>query len=262
MTRALHVAGVGLWVPGVSGVEAWRAGARGAQAGEPFEPPSAESIERRSRRRASPLTRACSCAFTEAARQAGIDVATTGAVFGSALGEVSTMLELLDQMGKREPLSPMGFTTSVHHSAAGTVSISGGNRGFTTSISANHDTPAAAIFEASGVCATMGTPVVAVCGDDQAPERFVEGDEAYDMIASAIALVPEDASVPLLCRISMPFIGEGERELAIADVPRRIANNPQVGLLDLVDAIVAGREGVARLDRGRGLGWCVRVSAA
>lgn len=254
MTRMLNVAGIGLWAPGVPDVEAWRGGARGVQPGEAFDPPSGESIERRSRRRASPLTRACSCAFTQAAKQAAIDVATTGAVFGSALGEVSTMLELLDQMGKREPLSPMGFTTSVHHSAAGTVSISGGNRGFTTSISANHDTPAAAIFEASGVCATMSTPVVVVCGDDAAPPRFVEGDESYDMIASAIAIVP--AGDPI-CRISMPFIGEGD--LPVAEVPLRVANNPQVGLLDLVDAIAAGREGVVRLDRGRGLGWCVRV---
>ena len=258
MTRMLNVGGVGLWVPGAPDVAAWRAGARGVPPGEPFAPPSGASIERRSRRRASPLTRACSCAFTEAATQAQIDVATTGAVFGSALGEVSTMLELLDQMGKHEPLSPMGFTTSVHHSAAGTVSISSGNRGFTTSISANHDTPAAAIFEASGVCATMGTPVVIVCGDDEAPPRFVEGDESYDMIASSIAIVP--AELPAVCRISLPFIGAAD--LPTPEVPLRIANNPQVGLLDLIDAIVAGREGVVRLDRGRGLGWCVRVTGA
>jgi hypothetical protein len=254
----LSVAGVGLWVPGAPDVAAWRAGARGVQPGESFEPPSAASIERRSRRRASPLTRACACAYTEAAQQARIDVQTTGAVFGSALGEVSTMLGLLDQMARHEPLSPMHFATSVHHSAAGTVSISGGNRGFTTSISANHDTPAAAIFEASGVLATMGTPVVIVCADDEAPERFVEGDEAYDMIATSLALVAADGEAPLLCRISLPFMGQPDPH--VAEVPKRIANNPQVGLLDLVDAIVAGREGVVRLDRGRGLGWCVRVS--
>ena len=253
----LNVAGVGLWLPGVPEVGTWEAGARGVRDGAEYEPPSAAHLERRSRRRASALTKACSCAFAGAATQAGIDIETTGSVFGSALGEVSTMLGVLDQMARHEPLSPMHFATSVHSSAAGAVSISGKNRGFTTSISANYDTPASALFEAHGVVATLKVPVVIVCADDTAPPRFVEDDDSYDLAAIAIAVTPEASGA--IARVSLPVRG-AEPTLPIADVPPRLARNPQAGLLDLVASILAGRAGVQRLDRGKGGGFSVRVT--
>lgn len=260
-TFELVVAGVGLWLPGVPNLDAWRAGARGADPRQvEVPPPTGASIEPRARRRASTLCRALTDAYDAAASQAGVDKSQTGAVFGSALGEVTTMLSLLDQMSRNEELSPMAFGTSVHSAAAGTVSISTKNRGFTTSISANHDTAAAALFEAGGVVETMGSPVIVACGDESSPDRFVDDAEAFDMVAVAIAFVPAGSDGPVLARLRGPF--RGTPTIPPAEVRDRIGRNPQAGLVDLVAAIVGGAEGVVGLDRGRGSGWCVEVAGA
>jgi hypothetical protein len=256
--RGLAVAGIGLWLPGVPDVQAWIDGARGVDP-RTSEYPAATgaSIEPRARRRMSPLSRALADAFVQAATQARIDSSSTAAVFGSALGEVSTMLMLLDQMSRDEPLSPMSFGTSVHSAAAGVVSISAGNRGFTTAISAYHDTVGAAFFEASGVLETMNTPVIVACGDESSPERFVADEEAYDMLAVALALVPDGHDAPVLARLQGP--SRGDHDLAPADVSAALGRNPQVGLLDVAAAILAGRSGTISLGRGRGSGWCMRI---
>ncbi|MCA9709625.1 MAG: beta-ketoacyl synthase chain length factor [Myxococcales bacterium] len=257
----LHVAGVGLWLPGVPDVAAWQGGARGnASRDEPFPKATGASIERRARRRASALCRALADAYSTAATQARIDVSTTSSVFGSALGEVTTMLGLLDEMSRHEPLSPMSFATSVHSAAAGTMSISAANRGFTTAISAFHDTAGAAFFEAIGLLHALRQPVIIACGDENSPDRFVGEEHAFDMLAAVVALVPPDHDGPRLARLRGPHLGAAD--VPAADLPPRLGRNPQAGLLDLVAAILAGQTGTVALDRGRGTGWCVTVSEA
>lgn len=255
----LLVAGVGLWLPGVPDVEAWQAGARGVSSrDEEFPKATGASIDRRSRRRASPLSRAVADAFSTAAQQAQIDVETTGTVFGSGLGEVTTMLSLLDQISNGEELSPMSFATSVHSAAAGVISISSKNRGFTTSISAYADTPGAALFEARAVLESMNTPVVVTCSDENSPERFVADEDAFDTVAAAVALVPDAGDAPILARLRGPH-REGAT-LQPVELPPALGRNPQVGMLDLVAAILAGQRGSLSLDRGRGSGWCVTIA--
>jgi hypothetical protein len=258
-SETIAVAGIGLWLPGVPETTAWLGGARGVDARHGDYPaPTGASIEPRARRRTSPLSRALADAFVTAATQARVDTSTTAAVFGSALGEVSAMLTLLDQMSRGEPLSPMSFGTSVHSAASGVVSISAGNRGFTTSISAYHDTAASALFEARCLLETMGTPVVVACGDESSPDRFVDEAESFDMLAVAIALIPADYDAPVLARLSWPRRGDGDITPPV--VSDRIARNPQIGLLDLAAALLAGQTGTVALDRGRGSGWCVSIS--
>lgn len=253
------VAGVGLWLPGVPDVEAWKGGARGnTSRDQEFTKPTGASIERRARRRASTLCRALADSYSSATAQAGIDISTASSVFGSALGEVTTMLGLLDEMSRNEPLSPMSFATSVHSAAAGTMSISAKNRGFTTSISAYHDTVGTAFFEAIGLLQSPGEPVVIACGDENSPDRFVSDDYAFDMLASAIVLLPAGHEGPCIARLGGPHLGASD--VPPVDVPPRLGRNPQVGLLDLVATILAGQTGTVSLDRGRGTGWCITVS--
>ncbi len=257
----LLVAGVGLWLPGVPNIEAWRGGARGnVDRSAEFEAATGASIERRARRRASPLARALADAYAEAATQSGIDIESGSSVFGSGLGEVTTMLGLLDQMSRNEELSPMAFATSVHSAASGVVSISAKNRGFSTAISAYHDTVSSALFEATGLLASIGEPVVIACGDENSPDRFVEGDESFDTVTAAIALVPADSEANVLARLRGP--SHEPPTLPPADVPPAMGRNPQIGLVDLVAAVLIGKPGFVSLDRGRGTGWSVELLEA
>lgn len=253
-TPEFAITGYGLFAPGFAGADAWFAGESSDDA-----QPTGEFIDRRSRRRVSDLTKALADVYAECVAAAEVDAATVPAVFGSALGEASTMIGLLDQMWRDgEGLSPMKFAMSVHNAAAGVVSISGKNKGFTTSLGADFDTPAMSISEALGLVATRGTPVVVVCGDDAVPVDIVPEDKAWSLFAAAVVVAPVTAA-PDAPRVRGPFIGQPT--VPPSDVPGSLARNPNVGLLDLIAAVRGGTHGVVRADRGAGLGWCFEVCA-
>ncbi len=254
----VSVAGVGLFMPDFPSAADWYAGRRSE---EPQAPRGAR-LDRRARGRSSVLTKALAEAYFEAADAAGVELGEGSAVFGSALGEVGTMLGLLNQMWRdREEPSPMAFALSVHNAASGVVSIATKNRGFTTSLGADHDTPAMALMEAIGLIAERGEPVVVTCGEEPTPTALVPDHETWGLATMAIALAPSDyvQDAPAV-RLRGPF--KGLPTLAPRDFPPSLARNPQVGLLDLICAIEAGKSGTVALDRGRGSGWCMEVFCA
>ncbi len=167
------------------------------------------------------------------------------------------MIKLLEQMWRaEEEVSPMLFALSVHNAASGMVSISAKNRGFTTSLSADYDTPAMALCEGLGLVASTGGPVVVVCGDEASPVDLVPADEQFEMLATAVVLAPEGVE-GALCHVRVPIREDPTLE---APVGGELSLNPQKGLLDLVDCVLAGRTGVLPLDMGRGAGWCAELS--
>ncbi len=249
------ITGVGVFMPRMVGVDAFMS----QTWSDEDATPNAELLDRRSRRRTSVLTRAmadvCAQAFAESAH----DPSTIGAVFGSALGEAGTMIGLLEQMWRLyEPPSPMAFATSVHNAASGVVSIGTKNRGFTTSIGADFDTPAMALIEARAWALTHREPVLVVCADEPAPAKLVGDNHEWGFVAAAITLAPHAVD-------GLPALGH--LQIGTADVERSPlqdaeARNPVAGILDLIYAIRSGRSGRVALDRGRGHGWTVDLRAA
>ena len=253
----VNVAGVGLFMPDFPTAADWRVARR---SDEP-QSPSGSRLDRRARGRSSVLTKALADAYFEAADAAGVELGKSAAVFGSALGEVGTMLGLLNQMWRdREAPSPMAFALSVHNAASGVVSIATKNRGFTTSLGADHDTPAMALMEAIGLIAERGEPVVVVCGEEPTPTALVPDDEAWELATMAIALAPRQADGGAQLRLRGPF--KASPTLNGPELRPTLARNPQVGLLDLIWAIEARKSGTIALDRGRGAGWCMEVLVA
>lgn len=254
MSIEVAVLGMGLYMPGYPTLERWLAGER-----DDSEPAATgEVLDKRSRRRASPITKALADAYGQALAQSELDAATVASVFGSALGEVDTMIGLLDQMWRQTTgLSPMKFATSVHNAAAGVVSIATKNKGFTTSLGADFDTPAMALVEGMGLMATQGQPVIVACGDEAAPSDLVGDQAGWGGLTCAIALTPADDAPADAVRLKGPFMAEPN--LPPPDLPRPQALSPDAGLLDLVDSIARGRTGILRLDRGRGRGYCMEI---
>jgi hypothetical protein len=252
MTLEFAVVGAGVSLPGFSSLDAWRVGEA-----DPEAKPIGEIIERRSRRRSSLFTRALADSYAQALSQSELDPAEVSAVFGSALGEVATMVGLLEQMWREAgPLSPMAFAMSVHNAAAGVVSISTKNRGYTTSSGADFDTPAMAIMEAAGLLAD-GSPTIVVVGDGSVPEKLVRGDAGWCMLSAALALVPSEGAPDDAPRLVLPTMAEAD--LAPADLDGPASRNPCAGMLDLIDALERGKSGIIRLDRGRGRGWSAEL---
>jgi hypothetical protein len=257
MTERVAVAGWGVFVPGFASLSDWLA----ARPSSAHEKPEGTLVPLRDRRRASLLSRALADVFAVAVARAGLDPSQVATVFGSALGEASTMIGLLDQMWRGETtLSPMKFATSVHNAASGMISIAAGNRGFTTSLGADYDTPAMGLLEGIGIVRSEGRPVVVCCGDESPPDDLVPGDGGWSLLSVAVALCPFDGGSTDRPHLSALEIAPAT--LPVPETPPPLGRNPNIGLFDLVVALERGSEGVVRLDRGAGRGYSVRVHAA
>lgn len=256
--KRVAVIGAGLFVPGFPDVPAWLGGVEDASRRDP----KGTLIPPRERRRTSGLTRAFADVYGEALSASAVTPSLVASVFGSALGEASTMIGLLDQMWTGEgTLSPMRFVASVHNAAAGVVSIATANRGFTTSLGADFDTPAMALAEAIAIVLSRGEPVIVCCGDEGVPEDLVPVDAGWELLTAAVALCPVESAPAGSLRLGPVSMGDAAT-CGPCDAPRRVAENPNAGMLDLVDAIARGRMGTLRLDRGRGRGFTVTLSAS
>jgi hypothetical protein len=171
------------------------------------------------------------------------------------------MISLLEQMWRGDgALSPMRFAGSVHNAAAGVVSIGSKNTGFTTSLGADHDTPAMALVEAIAIVLNQREPVIVACGDEAAPSDLVGGAFGWDAVCCALALVPLADAPTELPRLSLP--SRAAASLPPPNLPGGFAENPEAGMLDLIEALSRGERGSLRLDRGRGRGFSVQVSLA
>lgn len=260
MSADVAVAGWGVFVPGFASLADWLA----ARPSPDHEKPEGSLVPLRERRRASLLSRALADAYARAVAEAGFELAEVASVFGSAIGEASTMIGLLDQMwGEATALSPMKFATSVHNAASGMISIATRNRGFTTSLGADYDTPAMGLFEGIGIVQAEQRPVIVCCGDEAPPENLVPGETGWSLLCVALALCPSDGARPGSPRITDLALGAGSGDvLTPPETAASLGRNPNVGLLDLAVALERGLEGVVRLDRGAGRGYAVRVHAA
>jgi len=257
---SVDVTGLGLWMPGYPTAQAWAERAPLAD-DEPVKP-TGRAFDRVNRRRASQMGRAIGDAVAEAMEQAGVDKVTTPVIVGSSIGEASAMIGLLDQMWReQEPMSPAVFTVSVHNAASGLLSISMKNKGYTTSIAADYDTPAAALLEGIGLLQSGHEHVVCVCADEASPRSLLEHAPHWDTLTAAVVL-SKNGGDRTLARLTMGAPGCDDADVAPAELAEGFTHNPQAGIVDLVDAIQRGQTGALRLDRGKGRGYRVTIEAA
>jgi hypothetical protein len=232
------VLGCGAFVPGFAGLAGWLED----EANAAYEEPTGAIVPVRQRRRASPLSKALADAYAEALQEAGLEPDTVASVFGSALGEASTMIGLLEQLWDEDAnLSPMRFATSVHNGA-------------------DYDTPAMALLEGIGMVVADGCPVLVCCGDEAPPAKLLKEGEGWGLLSAAIAIGPSNrapASCARLSEVSITAASWSPRT-----IPPALGSNPNVGLLDLILAIRKGAEGWIGLDRGSGRGYSIRLHAA
>jgi len=93
--------------------------------------------------------------------------------FASPHGEIHRTVELLQELAKNEPLSPMGFSLSVHNTAAGIYSITSGNKAPSTSVASGRDTLEQALVEAVAQSFQCGEPVALVYADEPLPSQYL-----------------------------------------------------------------------------------------
>jgi hypothetical protein len=173
------------WAPGIETPEAWSAW---VSAPTPFAPaghPEARFLPAMLRRRCSPLTRIALTAAWGCVEEGQLGFVRT--VFASRHGSVNESIEMLEQIVRRERLSPAQFSHTVHNAQAGLFCIAAQNRQASSSIAARADTFACGYLEAlNHLARDPSSPVLFVMADVQLAPRFaalVEEPEASYGIA-------------------------------------------------------------------------------
>jgi hypothetical protein len=218
MSAGLDVLGAALWTPTQPSLVA--AAARDLAAISSARPET-QLLAARARGRASLLTLMLANVVERASQAAGVDPGSVPTIYGSAYGEMTTTMALLDMLHADDGrLSPAKFQASVHNTAGGQISISQGNRSFSTSIAAGHDTLAMALIEAWAWLTWRPGVVVVACADESAPPVLVPGPP-YGSLALALVLSnvsnatngrPPLARLGRLVQTTTPHDAAAERE--------------------------------------------------
>ncbi len=125
------------------------------------------------RRRCSAFSKV-TLAVAHAAAQSVEEHGPFPTVFASAHGESDITAALLRELGEELPLSPMGFSLSVHNAASGLYSIATGNRGPATALAAGDRTFLMGLCDAFlTLCQGSEERVLYVCSDERVADIFL-----------------------------------------------------------------------------------------
>lgn len=93
--------------------------------------------------------------------------------YGSANGEIHTLKGLLESLSDDEPLSPMGFSNTVHHVPTGHYAMVTKHHGLSRTISAFEDTFAMMFIDIlANLDRSASTPALLCLAEDSLPEPF------------------------------------------------------------------------------------------
>lgn len=200
------------WAPGLPTRSDWMgwAGEDELSPGllEGDEVPDLDWVEPRQRRRLSRLTEMLLFVAFDACERANQDVSSVPSVFASRHGEVETTIELLESIGERGLLSPMGFSNSVHNTASGYFGILAENKSASHSVASGIETFPQGFLDALALAESSDGPVLFVFGDLILPEPFTtwEADPAVQY-ATAFVVNREGEGIKGELEVDQP--GEG-----------------------------------------------------
>jgi hypothetical protein len=230
------------WAPGIESPDAWRAWAKAPAPLPATGQPDAKFLPAMLRRRCTPLTRTMLTAAFGAAEPDELPRLRT--VFASRHGSINESIGLLENVVRREKLSPATFSHTVHNAQAGLFSIAAGNRAASSSLSAQEDTWTAAWIEA--LCfleRDPREPVLAVIGDVPLADTF--------------APLVAEAAVPyaFAVQVGAPGTGPGvELELAPLESPAPAAP-PWPPALEFLRWWLSGEESLVQANRASRARW-------
>ena len=238
--RSLHVAGIGLWTPGLAAAS-----------------PPAALLPPALRRRSGLLCRAVAEVVGLAAAEGGADLSRTPMVYGSVYGETSAAIEMMGAFAEGEGLpSPTTFHNSVHNAPAGYLSIATGCRVFSPSIAAGPETTAMALLDAWMLLLQRGGDVVVALADEPVPAPL--GVPGLFPLAAVAFLLRADPGQPARARLGAPKRGAG----ALPPIPAGFAAHPCAPAFRLASALARGQRGAVSLGDGGPDAWMVELEDA
>jgi predicted hotdog family 3-hydroxylacyl-ACP dehydratase len=248
--RPMHVKSLGLFMPGYRDAAAFLESRPDPSATSPRD-----TLPARARRGASLVSRMMADVTDQATDAAGFDPATVRTVYASAYGEAQAALALLSMRHEGDGrLSPARFSTSVHNAASGLVSISHGNRGFSTAIAGGPATVALGLLEAATVFHEQPGPLVVTFADEPVPERLAPA-LGFAPLAVAIGLTDDPAGA----MASIADVRRMARAASGPPPPASLERSPIAPALALLQALRGGARIDLALERDALSPWSVRV---
>lgn len=172
MTLTIHVQGIGVCGPGLTG---WGQTAevlagRCAYASVPIQLPAPEALPAAERRRAGTTIKLAFAVGFEAIHQAGADASTLRSVFTSSGGDCDNCHAILETLASADrAVSPTRFHNSVHNAPSGYWSIATACRATTTSLCAYDGSFAAGLLEAATQVRSAQEPCLLLTYDTPYP---------------------------------------------------------------------------------------------
>ena len=148
--------------------------------------PDVSAIPAMLRRRLSPLARAAMSVIMPLANSYG----AMPLVYVSRHGDLNRTLGLLEDLARKEPVSPAAFSLSVHNATAGLFSIQQGLTKNVTAISAGAEDLIPALLESIGLCDEQNPRVLCVFCDEPPPLVYQHQVQQPEQVY-ALALVVE-----------------------------------------------------------------------
>lgn len=134
-------------------------------------------------------------------------------IFSSRHGELPRTIGLLEDIITKQPLSPLGFSQSVHNTASGIFGIVMQNTTQSTSIAAGEETLSQAMVEAFAQLHQSPEPLLLVFGDDPVPPVYDEFTQEFELpLALGFILAPFDAKTSVKLTVS-PLSSEASSKL-------------------------------------------------
>ena len=170
---SFSVVGWAAWAPGLETADQWR-----AWSDTPTVPlpdgsvPALSDVPAMQRRRIDPVGRMAIAALDACAGPRGSDAVPL--IFASRHGAVASSVQLLDVLGRNEPLAPTTFSLSVHNAVAAQYSIVRGHRGNYLAMAGGRCSVEAACVEAAGLLSDGAPHVMVVCCDGPVPGVYAD----------------------------------------------------------------------------------------
>lgn len=189
----VHVQGIGLYGPGLTGWSQARELLRGSAPIEiaPVKLPAPEALPPAERRRVGMALKLAMAAGFEAVHEAQVDPATLAAVFSSTGGDCDNCHLILETLASADrSVSPTRFHNSVHNMPAGYWSIATRCMAPTTSLCAYDATFAAGLLEAACQANSTGAQCLLVAYDTAYPEPLQAHRPIPHVFGLAMVLSP------------------------------------------------------------------------
>jgi hypothetical protein len=247
-----RVLGMGLWMPGFPDVASWLSsrGVAGADA------PNAQSKQRR---RSSLLVNMVADVAAQASAQSGVPLSRARVVVGSAFGELTTLVEMLEERERDGLLSPLRFQNSVHNSAAGQLSIAAKNKAPAMSLAAGNDTVAMVLLEAMTLLALGGDEVLAVAADESLPPAIRPG-HMTGAVSAALVLAADRPGAEAGLAV-LEDLRQTPADPGMVERPQEV-DGPCTAILPLIAALARGQAGRVSVSPKEDPRWTVVVREA